>query len=105
MGDLLDALVEDGEFDKIRQWVRTELINSGWRDKVKEDCKGEIHLVFDESKLVALQEILQRKESGTVDLVREIKARGRQSVPNYVKTSLLHQIQSHAVPKQACSEH
>ncbi|KAK2188985.1 hypothetical protein NP493_118g00026 [Ridgeia piscesae] len=72
-------LVVSGERDKLKELLRTRLIECGWRDQLKQHCK----------------EIVKQKglEHVTVDdLVAEITPKGRALVPDQVKKELLQKI-------------
>jgi len=72
-------LIETGEKERLKELLRQKLIESGWRDDLKEFCK----------------EVIRNKglEKITVDeLVAEITPRGRATVPDEVKTELLQNI-------------
>jgi len=74
-------LVESGEREKLKELLRTRLIECGWRDQLKVHCK----------------EIVRQKglENITVDdLVAEITPKGRALVPDQVKKELLQRIRS-----------
>jgi len=74
-------LVETGEREKLKELLRTRLIECGWRDQLKVHCK----------------EIVRQKglENITVDdLVTEITPKGRALVPDQVKKELLQRIRS-----------
>lgn len=72
-------MIETGEKERLKELLRQKLIESGWRDDLKEFCK----------------EVIRNKglEKITVDeLVAEITPRGRATVPDEVKTELLQNI-------------
>lgn len=74
-------LVETGERERLKELLRTRLIECGWRDQLKAQCK----------------EIVQNKglEHITVDdLVAEITPKGRALVPDNVKKELLQRIRT-----------
>ncbi|KAL8566328.1 Transcription and mRNA export factor eny2 [Nucella lapillus] len=74
-------LVETGERERLKELLRTRLIECGWRDQLKSQCK----------------EIVQNKglEHITVDdLVAEITPKGRALVPDSVKKELLQRIRT-----------
>ncbi|XP_076470381.1 transcription and mRNA export factor ENY2 [Babylonia areolata] len=74
-------LVETGERERLKELLRTRLIECGWRDQLKTQCK----------------EIVQNKglEHITVDdLVAEITPKGRALVPDSVKKELLQRIRT-----------
>ncbi|XP_025115103.1 transcription and mRNA export factor ENY2 [Pomacea canaliculata] len=74
-------LVETGERERLKELLRTRLIECGWRDQLKTHCK----------------EIVQNKglEHITVDdLVAEITPKGRALVPDNVKKELLQRIRT-----------
>ena len=64
---------------RLKELLRTKLIDCGWRDELKEYCK----------------EVIRSKglEKITVDeLVAEITPRGRATVPDEIKADLLQRI-------------
>lgn len=74
-------LVETGERERLKELLRTRLIECGWRDQLKAQCK----------------EIVRKKGLENVrvdDLVAEITPRGRALVPDQVKKELLQQIRT-----------
>lgn len=74
-------LVETGESERLKEILRTRLIECGWRDQLKAHCK----------------EIVKRKglEQVTVeDLVAETTPTGRALVPDEVKKELLSRIRT-----------
>ncbi|KAF6018782.1 ENY2 [Bugula neritina] len=74
-------LVESGESERLKDILRTRLIECGWRDELKAHCK----------------EIVKRKglEHVTVeDLVAETTPKGRALVPDDVKKELLGRIRT-----------
>ncbi|XP_013394876.1 transcription and mRNA export factor ENY2 [Lingula anatina] len=74
-------LVETGERERLKELLRTRLIECGWRDQLKAYCKDVV-------KQKGLEHI-------TVDdLVAEITPRGRAMVPDNVKKELLHRIRT-----------
>jgi enhancer of yellow 2 transcription factor len=75
----MHKLIQTGEKDRLKQVLRTSLIECGWRDELKEYCK----------------EVIRNKglEKITVDeLVSEITPRGRSTVPEKIKSDLLQDI-------------
>lgn len=83
-------LLESGERDRLKELLRTRLIECGWKDQMKAHCK----------------EIIKEKgvENVTVDdLVAEITPKGRASVPDSIKRELLHQIRSFLAEQQSTS--
>ncbi|XP_069112172.1 transcription and mRNA export factor ENY2 isoform X1 [Argopecten irradians] len=74
-------LVETGERERLKELLRTRLIECGWRDQLKAHCK----------------EVVKEKglEHITVDdLVQEITPKGRALVPDDVKKELLQRIRT-----------
>ncbi|CAH1780514.1 unnamed protein product [Owenia fusiformis] len=74
-------LVETGERERLKELLRTRLIECGWRDQLKAHCK----------------EVVRQKglEHVTVDdLVSEITPKGRALVPDTVKKELLQRIRT-----------
>jgi len=74
-------LVESGERERLKELLRTRLIECGWRDKLRSHCK----------------EVIKQKglENVTVDdLVAEITPQGRALVPDEVKRDMLQRIRT-----------
>ncbi|XP_076325354.1 transcription and mRNA export factor ENY2-like isoform X3 [Tachypleus tridentatus] len=74
-------LIETGERERLRELLRTRLIECGWKDQMKAYCK----------------DIVKEKgvENVTVDdLVAEITPKGRALVPDAVKRELLQRIRT-----------
>ncbi|ORY33557.1 enhancer of yellow 2 transcription factor [Rhizoclosmatium globosum] len=72
-------LVRSGEKDKVKEMLRTRLVECGWRDELKALCK----------------EVIQSKglEHITVEqLVLEITPKGRAMVPDTVRAEVLQKI-------------
>ncbi|XP_046385013.1 transcription and mRNA export factor ENY2 [Ischnura elegans] len=77
-------LIETGEKERLKDLLRTRLIECGWRDQVKMHCR----------------EIVKQRgvESVTVDdLVNDVTPKGRAWVPDSVKKELLQKIKSFLV--------
>ncbi|XP_037093433.1 transcription and mRNA export factor ENY2-like [Pollicipes pollicipes] len=74
-------LVETGEKEKLKELLRTRLIECGWRDQLKAQCKEVVRE--------------QGLENVTVDdLVTVITPKGRALVPDSVKKELLQRIKT-----------
>ncbi|KAG8467434.1 hypothetical protein KFE25_000750 [Diacronema lutheri] len=74
-----ELLVDTGERDRLKEVLRTKLIECGWRDELKEHCKEVIRS--------------KGKEKITVDeLTAEITPHGRATIPQDVKQDLLRRI-------------
>ncbi|XP_033117200.1 transcription and mRNA export factor ENY2-like isoform X2 [Anneissia japonica] len=74
-------MIETGEKERLKELLRTKLIECGWRDELKAYCK----------------EVVRTKglEHVTVDdLVAEITPKGRELVPDEVKKDLLQRIRA-----------
>eukprot|EP01098_Paradermamoeba_levis_P012846 TRINITY_DN5715_c0_g1_i1.p1 TRINITY_DN5715_c0_g1~~TRINITY_DN5715_c0_g1_i1.p1 ORF type:complete len:124 (-),score=48.25 TRINITY_DN5715_c0_g1_i1:9-326(-) len=72
-------LLETGEKERLKDMLRTKLVECGWRDEMKNYCKETV-----KSKGV---------ENITVDeIVNEVLPRGRAQVPAAIKTELLTRI-------------
>ncbi|XP_014784021.1 transcription and mRNA export factor ENY2 [Octopus bimaculoides] len=74
-------LMESGERERLKELLRTRLIECGWRDQLKAHCK----------------DIVKKKglECVTVDdLVTQITPTGRALVPDDVKRELLQRIRT-----------
>ncbi|XP_043205389.1 transcription and mRNA export factor ENY2-like [Amphibalanus amphitrite] len=74
-------LIETGEKERLKELLRTRLIECGWRDQLKVQCK----------------EVVREKglENVTVDdLVTVITPKGRALVPDSVKKELLQRIKT-----------
>ena len=80
-------LVESGEKERLRDHLRTRLIQAGWRDKMKLEAKERI-------KAKGLDRV--RLE----DLVAEMTPVGRQAVPDEVKRELLAKIKDFLAQQQ-----
>ena len=74
-------LVETGEKEKLKDLLRTRLVECGWREDLKAHCKEVI-------KSKGLNHITVE------ELVKEITPRGRATVPDTVKAELLNRIRS-----------
>jgi len=73
------SLTESGEKDRLKEYIRNRLIESGWYEDLKEQCK----------------DIIRKKgvDHITVDeLVSEITPYGRASVPSEIKAETLAKI-------------
>ncbi|KAL6067996.1 Transcription and mRNA export factor eny2 [Balamuthia mandrillaris] len=69
-------LIESGEKERLKDMLRSKLVECGWRDEMKVHCK----------------EIIKQKGVENVhveDLVEEVIPKGRASVPPEVKAELL----------------
>ncbi|XP_024383571.1 uncharacterized protein [Physcomitrium patens] len=72
-------LTESGEKERLKELLRERLIECGWRDELKAQCRA-----FAEKK---------GRNNITVDeLVRTITPKGRTMVPDNVKAELLQRI-------------
>mmetsp|Transcript_20280 Transcript_20280/g.52354 ORF Transcript_20280/g.52354 Transcript_20280/m.52354 type:complete len:99 (-) Transcript_20280:328-624(-) len=74
-----DLLVSSGERDRLKEMLRTKLVECGWRDELKEHCK----------------EVLRSKGKERVsieELAAEIAPQGRATIPQDVKQELLRKI-------------
>jgi len=72
-------LQETGEKDRLKELLRTKLVECGWRDELKAYCK----------------EVIKKKgleKLKVSDLVSEITPRGRATVPDAIKAELLQRI-------------
>jgi len=77
----IDArLVESGEKDKLKEYLRLRLLECGWRDQVKLAAKNCIR----EHKL---------RNVKLEDIIEEITPDARASVPDSVKRDLIAKIQ------------
>ena len=74
-------LEETGEKERLKELLRKQLIEVGWRDELKAYCKDVI-------KNKGLEKITVE------ELVAEITPRGRATVPDSVKAELLQRIRS-----------
>jgi len=72
-------LIETGEKERLKDLLRTKLVECGWRDEMKQYCREVI-------KTKGLEHVTVE------DLVSEIIPKGRASVPASVKTELLTNI-------------
>lgn len=72
-------LIESGEKEKLKEMLRTKLVQCGWRDEMKGYCR----------------EIIRQKGVDKVnveELVEEITPKGRAAVPAPVKAELLQRV-------------
>mmetsp|Transcript_17420 Transcript_17420/g.19845 ORF Transcript_17420/g.19845 Transcript_17420/m.19845 type:complete len:101 (-) Transcript_17420:33-335(-) len=75
-------LRESGEEARLEEYLRTKLIESGWKDDLKKECK----------------DLIRKKglEKVTIeDLVSELIVRGRAKVPNKIKEDLLARVKNY----------
>merc|ERR1712157_3324 len=80
--NLMRRLSETGEKERIMRSLRSKLIECGWRDEMKELGKESIRNRSDLTKI-------------TVDeLVSEILPRGKNSVPEEIKSELLEDVKN-----------
>lgn len=78
---MIAHLIETGEMEKLKKLLKCRLIESGWRDEMKVECKN----------------IIQGRDVNqiTVDqLVKEITPKGREKVNAQVKQELLQSIRT-----------
>ncbi|EEC10509.1 transcription factor E(Y)2, putative [Ixodes scapularis] len=76
-----EKLVSSGERDRLKELLRTRLVECGWRDELRAHCK----------------EVLKERDVETTtvdDLVAAVTPKGRASVPDSIKRELLHQIRN-----------
>ncbi|EEH55815.1 uncharacterized protein MICPUCDRAFT_44519 [Micromonas pusilla CCMP1545] len=78
-------LVSSGERERLKQLLRERLIECGWRDELKEQCKRIV-------KARGFENVT------TEDLAREITPVGRATVPDAVKAELLQNIRKFLQP-------
>eukprot|EP01116_Phalansterium_solitarium_P012668 TRINITY_DN29167_c0_g1_i1.p2 TRINITY_DN29167_c0_g1~~TRINITY_DN29167_c0_g1_i1.p2 ORF type:complete len:109 (+),score=25.89 TRINITY_DN29167_c0_g1_i1:121-447(+) len=72
-------LIESGEHDRLKDLLRTRLVECGWRDEMKGNCR----------------DVIKQKGADNItveQLVAEITPKGRAAVPNEVKAELLQKI-------------
>uniref|UniRef100_A0A7S3C1R6 Transcription and mRNA export factor ENY2 n=1 Tax=Haptolina ericina TaxID=156174 RepID=A0A7S3C1R6_9EUKA len=76
-------LEESGEYDRLKGELRKKLVDSGWRDELKQ---------------FTMDLIRQKGDAGTQmtveQLTQEITPRGRATVPDEVKAELLQRIRN-----------
>mmetsp|Transcript_29858 Transcript_29858/g.41993 ORF Transcript_29858/g.41993 Transcript_29858/m.41993 type:complete len:117 (-) Transcript_29858:28-378(-) len=75
-------LTETGENEKWKEFLRSKLVDCGWRDEMKNFCK----------------DIIKAKgvENVTVeDLVAEMTPKGRSTIPPEIRTELLTKIRTY----------
>jgi enhancer of yellow 2 transcription factor len=72
-------LLDTGEKDRLKLYLREKLVECGWRDDLKEYCKDMI-------RNKGLEKITVE------ELVQEITPRGRATVPDAIKGELLERI-------------
>jgi len=73
--------VQSGEKERLKELLRSRLIECGWRDDLKSFCKTVI-------KNKGLEKITVN------ELVQEVIPRGRATVPESIKAELLQQIKT-----------
>lgn len=86
---LEQKLRESREEQRLEEYLRQRLIEVGWKDELKNHCKGRLLLILD---------IIRRKglEKVTVEeLVEELTAKGKQTVPLQIKEELLGKIKTY----------
>lgn len=79
---LEQRLRESGEEQRLEDYLRQKLIESGWKDDLKRHCK----------------DLIRKKglEKVTIDeLVDELIVRGRATVPNKIKEDLIARIKNY----------
>eukprot|EP00960_Hanusia_phi_P071581 767583-Hanusia_phi.AAC.3 len=78
------------------QWREGKrLVESGWRDDLKEYCKGVCDLCCVETLMVDAAEVIKdkyREDLSVDELVSEITPRGYATIPDEVKAELLERI-------------
>ncbi|CAN8003393.1 unnamed protein product [Ixodes pacificus] len=82
-----EKLVSSGERDRLKELLRTRLVECGWRDELRAHCK----------------EVLRERDVETTtvdDLVAAVTPKGRASVPDSIKRELLHQIRNFLTNQQ-----
>ncbi|CAN8027004.1 unnamed protein product [Ixodes persulcatus] len=82
-----EKLVSSGERDRLKELLRTRLVECGWRDELRVHCK----------------EVLRERDVETTtvdDLVAAVTPKGRASVPDSIKRELLHQIRNFLTNQQ-----
>ncbi|XP_002407540.3 transcription and mRNA export factor ENY2 [Ixodes scapularis] len=82
-----EKLVSSGERDRLKELLRTRLVECGWRDELRAHCK----------------EVLRERDVETTtvdDLVAAVTPKGRASVPDSIKRELLHQIRTFLTNQQ-----
>eukprot|EP01102_Stenamoeba_stenopodia_P016468 TRINITY_DN575_c0_g7_i1.p1 TRINITY_DN575_c0_g7~~TRINITY_DN575_c0_g7_i1.p1 ORF type:complete len:104 (-),score=31.35 TRINITY_DN575_c0_g7_i1:546-857(-) len=72
-------LIETGEKERLKDMLRTKLVECGWRDEMKAFCKDII-------RNKGLENITAE------ELVAEMKPKGRSQIPQPVKAELLGRI-------------
>mmetsp|Transcript_8039 Transcript_8039/g.18354 ORF Transcript_8039/g.18354 Transcript_8039/m.18354 type:complete len:106 (-) Transcript_8039:257-574(-) len=98
----MQKLIETGEKENLKDMLRTKLVECGWRDDLREHCKGStsfprIYFIAKSNLLgnLCFPEVIRSKglERITVDeLVQIITPRGRDTVPDQIKADLLQRI-------------
>eukprot|EP01016_Furgasonia_blochmanni_P038829 TRINITY_DN4741_c0_g3_i4.p2 TRINITY_DN4741_c0_g3~~TRINITY_DN4741_c0_g3_i4.p2 ORF type:complete len:145 (-),score=26.35 TRINITY_DN4741_c0_g3_i4:221-655(-) len=98
---LEQKLRESGEEARLEEYLRQKLIESGWKDDLKKQCKGNWRsppLMLFLSFLYKSIDIIRKKglEKVTVDdLVDELIIKGRATVPVKIKEDLLARIKGY----------
>ncbi|XP_055952153.1 transcription and mRNA export factor ENY2-like [Argiope bruennichi] len=75
-------IIDSNDIERLKELLRTRLLESGWKEEMKAVCR----------------DIIREKgvENVTIDtLVREMTPKGRELVPDSVKRELLQRIRSH----------
>eukprot|EP00878_Enallax_costatus_P047446 GHUV01058156.1.p1 GENE.GHUV01058156.1~~GHUV01058156.1.p1 ORF type:complete len:134 (-),score=11.90 GHUV01058156.1:79-480(-) len=47
-------LIKSGERDRLKQLLREKLTECGWRDEVKQRCRGKLHIMYNTVLLVTV---------------------------------------------------
>eukprot|EP00128_Syssomonas_multiformis_P004789 Colp12_sorted_trinity150504_noHs@1163 len=79
---LNQKLIDTGEKERLKEMLRTKLIECGWRDNLKAHCR----------------EIVKKKglEYVTVEeLIAEITPKGRATVPDHIKAELFTRVRQY----------
>ncbi|GBM02303.1 Transcription and mRNA export factor ENY2 [Araneus ventricosus] len=75
-------IIDSNDIERLKELLRTRLLESGWKEEMKAVCR----------------DIIREKgvENVTIDsLVKEMTPKGRELVPDSVKRELLQRIRSH----------
>ena len=86
-------LEESGEKARLEEYLRTKLVECGWKDELKKFCLGKLVSLFRHESLTLYKiELIRTKGLEKInleDLVDELLPKGRALVPTKVKEDLL----------------
>ncbi|CAM6110437.1 unnamed protein product [Calypogeia fissa] len=79
--EIINIKIESGEKERLKELLRERLIECGWKDELKAQCRA----------------FTRKKGRGNItvdDIVRNITPKGRAMVPDNVKAELLQRIRT-----------